>query len=180
MRSRKRLGVAVDDALELTLGILVEIARLTDRCENVLVLAVQEAKETVLESAYAIDRERIEIAVDAGIDDANLLLHAQRRELRLLEKLGQPRAAVEEPLRGGVEVGAELRKSRHLAILGELALDAAGNLLHRLGLRGGADARHREPDIHGRPDALIEQVGLKKDLAVGNGNNIGGNIGRHV
>src|SRR5215472_10141776 len=27
--------------------------------------------------------------------------------------------------------------------------------------------RHRKADVHRRPDALIEQVGLQKDLAVG-------------
>jgi len=40
-----------------------------------------------------------------------------------------------------------LREGGHLAVLRELALDAAGDLLHRLGLRGGADARHDRADV---------------------------------
>jgi hypothetical protein len=43
-----------------------------------------------------------------------------------------------------VEVGAELGEGRHLAVLGELALDRAGDLLHRLDLRRRADARLTE------------------------------------
>ena len=127
-----------------------------------------------------VDRKRIEIAVDARVDHADLLLHLQRRELRLLQKLGQSRAASEQALRRGIEIGAELGESRHLAVLRELALDAARDLLHRLGLRRGADARHREADVHRRPDALIEQIGLEEDLAIRDGDDIGRNVGRHV
>src|ERR1700732_1213081 len=116
-------------------------------------LVAQRAEQTVLEGAYAVDRQRIEIAVDAGIDDADLLLHAQRRELRLLEQLGEPRAAVEQALRRGVEIGAELRERRHLAVLRQFALDAAGDLFHRLGLRRGTDPRYRKPDVHRRANA---------------------------
>ena len=56
----------------------------------------------------------------------------------------------------------------------------AGDLLHRLDLRGGADARHREADVHRRADALVEEVRLQKDLAVGDGDDVGRDIGRHV
>ena len=137
-------------------------------------------KQPVLERAHAIHRNRIEIAVDAGVDHDDLLFHLQRRELRLLQQLGQARAARQQPLRRRVEVGAELRERRHLAVLRKLALDAARDLLHRLGLRRRADARHREADVHGRADALIEQVGLEEDLPVGDRNHVGRNVGRHV
>src|SRR5215212_9463252 len=98
------------------------------------------AEEALLEGTHAVDGQRIEIAVDAGVDDDDLLLHLERRELRLLEELGEARAAVEEALRGGVEVRAELREGGHLAVLRQLALDAPGDLLHGLSLRGGTDA----------------------------------------
>src|SRR5947208_14111200 len=102
-------------------------------------LRAEERQEAALELAHLGDRQLVEVAVDAGEDDRDLLLDLERGELRLLEELGQPRAAVEEALRGGIEVGAELREGRHLAVLGELALDGAGDLLHGLDLRGGAD-----------------------------------------
>src|SRR5579884_3961753 len=115
-------------------------------------LAAQHAQKPVLEGAHPLDRQRIQITVDARIDDADLLLHLQRRELWLFEKLSEPRAAIEQTLRGGIEIGAELREGRHLAVLGELALDAAGDLLHRLRLRRRADPRYRQADVHGRAD----------------------------
>ena len=130
--------------------------------------------------AHLVERQLVEIAVDAGVDDADLLLHLERRELRLLQKLGQARAAVEQALSDRVEVGAELRERRHLAVLREFALDPAGDLLGRLGLRRRADARHREADVHRGPDALVEQVRLEEDLAVGDRDDVGRNIGRDV
>src|SRR3984885_6203973 len=108
MQSRERLSVALDGALELAGRRIVEVARLGDGFENIGMLVAQRAEQTVLEGAYAVDRQRIEIAVDPGKDDADLLLQGQRRELRLLEQFGEPRAAVEQALRGGVKVGAEL------------------------------------------------------------------------
>ena len=56
----------------------------------------------------------------------------------------------------------------------------AGDLLHRLDLRGRADARHGKADIHRRADALVEKVGLQKNLAVGDGDHVGRDVGRHV
>ncbi len=43
-------------------------------------------------------------------------------------------AASKQLLGCGVEVRTELSEGRHFAILGELTLDLAGNLLHRLRL----------------------------------------------
>src|SRR6516162_71789 len=150
VRLRERSRVAFDRGLELGGGGLAEVAAGADLLENLRLLVAQQRQQTLLEGAHPRDRDRIEIAVDARIDDADLLLHLERGELRLLEQLGQAGAAVEQPLRGRVEVGAELREGRHLAILRELALDAAGDLLHRLGLRRRAHPRYREANIHGR------------------------------
>ena len=60
----------------------------------------------------------VEIAAHAGEDGDHLVLHRHRRELVLLEQLGQPRAAIEQPLGRRIEVGAELREGCHLAVLG--------------------------------------------------------------
>src|SRR5690606_30876310 len=51
---------------------------------------------------------------------------------------------------------------------------------HRLDLRRSADARDRVADVDGRADTLVEQVGLEKDLAVGNRDDVGRNVGRKV
>src|ERR1700677_1409621 len=176
----ERLGVTLNHRLELGGGVVVEIAGVADGVEDVDVLAAQKRQQAVLEAAHLGNRKRIEIAVDAGIDHHDLLFHLQRRELRLLEQFGEPRAAVEQALRRGIEIGAELRERRHFAVLRELALDLAGDLLHRLGLRRRADAGHRKADVHRGPDALEEQIGLEEDLAVGNRDHVGRDIGRDV
>src|SRR3954449_9630380 len=174
------LGETFDHRLQLGGGVVGEIAAVADRVEDLDVLAAQQRQQTVLERAHLVDRQRIEIAVGAGPDHADLLFHLQRRELRLLQELGETRAAVEQALGRGVEVGAELRERRHFAVLRQLALDLAGDLLGGLGLRRGADARHRQTDVHRGADALEEQVGFEEDLAVGDRDDVGRNVGRHV
>src|SRR5262245_45400641 len=178
--SRKGVGEFVDGSLELFAGFLGNLVGVADRGEDVRMLGAHEAQKLVLEAPDRGDGKRIEIAVHAGINHHDLLLDSHRRELRLLQKLGQAGAAIEQALGGGVEIGAELGKGRHFAILGELALDLARDLLHRLHLRGRTHARYRETDIHRGPDALIEQVGLEEDLAVGDGDHVGRDIGRDV
>src|SRR3954463_2488403 len=101
-------GITIDRALELGHGRVRKVASLADIFQDVGVLAAQQRQQPVLESAHPVDRQRIEIAVDAGIDDNRLLFHLERRELRLLEEFGQPGAAIKQALSGGIEVGAEL------------------------------------------------------------------------
>src|SRR5918994_7510823 len=119
-------------------------------------------QQALLEPAALVQGQLVEIAVDAREYHRDLLFRLQRRELRLLQEFGQARAAIEQALRGGVEVGAELREGSHFAVLRELALDRAGDLLHRLDLRRRADARHRQADVDRRADALEEQIGFQE------------------
>ena len=90
------------------------------------------------------------------------------------------RAALELGLGLGVEVGAELGEGREFAELGELALEFAADLLGGLDLRGGTDARDGEADRDGGADALVEEVGLEEDLAVGDRDDVGRDVGRDV
>ena len=55
-----------------------------------------------------------------------------------------------------------------------------GHLLHRLDLGGATDPRHRDADVDRRPDALVEQVRLEEDLAVGDRDDVRRDVGRHV
>jgi hypothetical protein len=48
--------------------------------------------------------------------------------LSLLEKLGQTNTTVEQLLRGGIEIGAELRERCDLTVLRKIQLHRAGNL----------------------------------------------------
>lgn len=59
------------------------------------------------------------------------ILHRDRSPLTvlaLLEELCQTHAAVQQLLRGRVQVGAELGEGGHLAVLGQLQLHGAGHL----------------------------------------------------
>ena len=56
----------------------------------------------------------------------------------------------------------------------------AGDLLHRLDLRGGTDAGDRETDGNRRTHALIEQIGFEIDLAVGDRDDVRRDVSRHV
>src|SRR6187549_2307881 len=113
----KRLGVTLDHGLQLGGGVVAEVAAVADGVEDVDVLAAQQRQQTVLEGANLADRNAVEIAVDAGIDHHDLLFHLQRRELRLLQQFGEARAARQQALGRGIEIGAELRERRHFAVL---------------------------------------------------------------
>src|SRR4029078_10455555 len=101
-------------------------------------------------------------------------------ELRLLQKFGETRAAVQQALSRGVEVGAELRERRHFTVLREFTLQRTGDLLHGLDLRIAADAADRDADVERRADALEEQVGFQEDLAVSDRDDVGWDVGRDV
>ena len=70
--------------------------------------------------AQPLDRHGVEVAVGRREDDRDLLLDRERLILRLLQDLDQPLAAVELLLRRLVEVAAELRERRELAVLREV------------------------------------------------------------
>ena len=80
-----------------------------------------------------------------------------------------------------IEIGAELGERRHLPVLGELALQRSRSpcciaLIWAL----PPTREHRDADVHRRPDALVEQVGLQEDLAVGDRDHVGRDVGRDV
>ncbi|EAV43677.1 hypothetical protein SIAM614_03331 [Stappia aggregata IAM 12614] len=71
-------------------------------------------------------------------------------------------------------------KGRHFAVLSQFTLNRAGNLFHRLDLSGRAHAGHRQTNVHGRADTLVEQVRFQEDLTVGDRDHVGRNERGHV
>ena len=98
----------------------------------------------------------------------------------LLQQLGQSHAAIEKLLRRGIQIGAELRKGFHLAILGQFQLNRARNFFHSLDLGRRSNAGNRQANVNGRADTTVEQIGFQEDLTIGNGNYVGRNIGGDV
>src|SRR5262245_62541615 len=111
---------------------------------------IEERVELGFEAADFRYRNRVEIAVRTRENDRDLFLDRQRFVLWLLENLNQACAARELRLRGLVQVAAELRERRQLAVLCEVEAERAGDLPHRADLRRPADARDRVADVDGR------------------------------
>src|SRR3954466_13430394 len=63
--SGERVGVGFDDAFELGLGGAGKIAGLANVFQDVAVLGADEGQQAFFERAHAVDREAIQIAVDA-------------------------------------------------------------------------------------------------------------------
>jgi hypothetical protein len=100
---------------------------------------------------------------------------------RLLQDLGDALASLQLPAGGRVEFrGAELGKGLQLSVLGQVQAHPACNLAHRPPLRGAADSRHREAYVEGGPDTGVEEVRLQVDLPVGDGDDVGRDIGGDV
>jgi hypothetical protein len=53
-------------------------------------------------------------------------------------------------------------------------------LLHSLHLSSSSDTAHRQTNVNGRADTLEEQLGLKEDLSVSDGNDIGWDVSGHI
>merc|ERR1711974_513309 len=83
-------------------------------------------------------------------------------------------------LGGGIQIRAELGKRGDLTVLCKLKLDGAGNALHGVGLGSGSDAGHGQTDVDSGADTTVEQLSLQKDLAISNGNDVGGNVRRQI
>ena len=100
--------------------------------------------------------------------------------LSLLKQFSKTDTTAQQLLGGSVQIGTELGESSHLTILGKLKLHGAGHLLHGAGLSSRSDTGHGQTDVDGRSDTLVEELSLQEDLAVGNGNDVGRDVGRHV
>lgn len=144
------------------------------------VLALDVLEEEALELLDLGGLDLVEEASDSGVEDAHLLLGHHGHVLLLLEELSQLLTSVEQVLGGGVQVGTELGEGSDLSVLGELELEGTSDLLHGLDLGGGADSGHGETDVDGGSDTLVEELSLQEDLAVGDGDHIGGDVGGHI
>ncbi|OEI69570.1 acetylglutamate semialdehyde dehydrogenase [Curtobacterium sp. ER1/6] len=183
----ERLAVARLEALregvDLTVhrgdGLVAELVRLTEGGQDVGV-ATQVLEQLGLEAEHVGDGHLVELAVRAGPDRDDLLLDRVRRVLRLLEELGQAGTTVQLTTRRLVEVGREHRERLERAVLRQLELERAGDLLDRLDLGVTTDARHRDAHVDGRTLVRVEQVRLQEDLAVGDRDHVGRDVRRHV
>ena len=71
-------------------------------------------------------------------------------------------------------------KGGDFSVLGEVKLQGTGDRLHEFGLGGGTDSRDGKTDVDCWSDTLEEELGFQEDLSVGNGNDVGRNVGRDI
>src|SRR5579859_5121981 len=122
----------------------------------------------------------VQVAVGSGKDNHDLLAERERLVLVLFQNLHQSFAAIELRLRSFIQVGTELRERRQFTILRQFQLQRACNLPHGLDLSRTTNAAYRDAYVHSRTHAGVEQIGLKKDLPVSDGNDVGWNVGGNV
>ena len=129
---------------------------------------------------HVLDGDVVEVAVGAGVDRHHLVLDGHRRVQRLLEQLDQPVAPLELGLGHRVELGAERGEGLEVAELGQVELQRAGHRAHGPDLGRATHAGHRDAHVDGRAHTGLEEVVLEVDLAVGDRDDVGGDVGRHV
>ena len=98
----------------------------------------------------------------------------------LFQQFRQSFSTAERLLRRGVKIGTKLSKGGDFTVLSQKELEGTGNLLHRFDLSSGTDARHGETDVDSRADTFVEKFGFQENLAVGNGDNVSGDIGGDI
>ncbi len=170
----------LNEGLEVTLSLVGDVALVADGGGDVGGLGVDSLQVVLLELADLLSLDLVEVASHTGEEDASLLLDGHGDVLLLLEELSELLTSVEELLGGGIEIRTELGEGGDLSVLGQLELEGTGELLHGLDLGGGTDTGHGETDVDGRADTLMEELSLKEDLAVSDGDHIGGDVGRHI
>jgi hypothetical protein len=173
---REVLGERGDNVLDLGLKLLAEGTLVLELLEEARLVGAEVREELRLPLEDLGDGNVVEVTVDTSEDEGNHLVDGHGLVLLLLEELGETLTTVEGLLGGSVQVGTELGEGGHLTVLGQEELEGTSDLLHGLELGGGADTRHRQTDVDGGADTLVEELGLQEDLTVGDGNDVGGNV----
>jgi hypothetical protein len=173
---REVLGELGDDVLDLGLKLLAEGTLVLELLEEARLVGAEVREELRLPLEDLGDGNVVEVTVDTSEDEGNHLVDGHGLVLLLLEELGETLTTVEGLLGGSVQVGTELGEGGDLTVLGQEELEGTSDLLHGLELSGGADTRHRQTDVDGGADTLVEELSLQEDLTVGDGNDVGGNV----
>lgn len=174
------LDEGLRDVLELGLKLLAESTLLVDSGEELRLVGLEMSEVIGLPLQNALDGDIIEVTVDTGEDERNHLVDGHRGVLLLLEELGETLTTVQDLLGSGIQIGTKLGECGDLTVLGQVELQGTGDLLHGLELGSGTDTGDRKTDVDSRTDTLVEKLGLQEDLAVGNGNDVGGNVSRDI
>ena len=98
----------------------------------------------------------------------------------LLEQLDQAAAAIQRRGRGRVEVGTEGGERLQLAVLREVQAQRAGDLLIALTCAAPPTRETEIPTLIAGRTPWLNRSDSRKHLAVGDRDDVGGDVGRHV
>jgi len=136
--------------------------------------AAREAAKSL--SSDPIDGELLLDMAERGDEQDNLFCLAVRMAAPLTQDAHQALAVDQLLLCIVVKVAGELGEDLHLAVLRKIETQGADSLLHGLGLRRAADTGHGKTDIDCRTLTGEEEVAFQIYLAVGDGDDIRGDI----
>ena len=123
-------------SLERIFYLVVNLAFGCDLVQQVGLAILQEGGDGGLGVLYLLDVHVVEVSILHRPQDDHLHRYRHGAELRLLEYLHDPLAALQFGTRGVVEVAAKLGEGGQFSELSEIQFDGAGNLFHGLDLRG--------------------------------------------
>ena len=173
-----------EELLDHGLHVSVELGRdgelSADSLKDVRVLGSNVLKVDLLELANVSGGDLVEVTTGTSIENADLLLRGHGNVLLLLDDLDELLTTVELLEGGSIEVRAELGEGSDLSVLSELELHGTRHLLHGLDLGGGTDTGHRETDVNGGADTLMEKIVLQEDLTISDRDDISGDIGGEI
>src|SRR3990172_8542209 len=101
---RHRFLELLDGGLQLLFGLGGDLLLLLDVLQDVWVVALHEAVEGFLEGADSGDFNVVQVAVDGGVEDGDLLGRRQGLEQGLLQDLGQALASLQLAAGGRVQL----------------------------------------------------------------------------
>ncbi len=139
-----------------------------------------EAMEVVLPASRLWHRHVIQETIDHGVEDHHLLFQRHGHVLGLFEDFGDALTAFQLLACGPIQLRPKLGESGQFVVLRHVGFELARYLFHGPGLSRAANARDGDAHVQGRTDAGVEQVSLQVDLSVGDGDDVGGNVGGEV
>jgi len=178
--TRKPSNEGGDNLVEGSVRLGAKVTIGTNLVKEGFLCSLDVSEELLLELGDLGRVDFVQESPDTAVDDGHLVLNGHGDVLALLEQLSQSDTSVEELLSGGVKIRPELGESCDLSVLSQLELHGTGHLLHRLGLGSRSHTGHGQTDVDGGSDTFVEQLGLQEDLTVSDGDDIGGDVGRHV
>src|SRR3954469_17675953 len=100
--------------------------------------------------------------------------------LDLFKQLDDALPAIQPRFCSRIQIRSELSEGSKLAVLRQIELHLAGDLLNCFDLRSGTNAAYGQADGDGRPDALIKEIGLQINLTIRNRDDVRRDVSRDI